>query len=318
MKLIALVAVASLLSTAAAAGPVETFAVPSKSKNADVVTPVELFLPVGPGPFPAMVQIHGSGGPNKTVMQGRYAKGLNDMGVAVTISNSFINRGITNSVEQQSAVTHIEMMLDAYKTLEHLSKHPKIDPKRIGIFGFSKGGTVAYYTAFIENADWLLPNGPRFALHVPFYPGCTNNSYYVKTTGAPILLLLGAQDTYTGTTACLRLAEKIKATNSLIETIVYPNGRHAWDTAWGDFNNPKGENYVNCILDEKEDRSVVEITSGIQTNAKGGQVIVRGMQAAMEKCRTRGVSGGPDDFTRDDSFRQLKSITAKTFGLTVK
>lgn len=304
-----------VLAATANAQIVESFEVDSLSNNKKVTTPVKLLLPVGDGPFPAMVQIHGSGGPNITLMHNLYGRQLNEMGVAVTVSNSFVNRGVKDTVQQQGAVTHNEMMLDAYKILEYLTKHSKIDPKRIGIFGFSKGGTVAFYTAFTENADWLLPNGPRFALHVPFYPGCVNNSYYVKTNGAPILVLLGGADDYTDPKTCLRMVEKVKATGSPIEAIIYPGAQHSWDSAWDPWSDPKGENYFNCVLDEKEDRSVVELYSGVMTNGKGGGVIASNMQKALQACRTFGVRGGPDRPTRDKSTQALKEIVAKTFNL---
>lgn len=293
----------------------QSFEVDGLSKNRAVKVPVDLMLPAGEGPYPAMVQVHDSSGPNKTLLYYHYGRHLNMMNVAVAIPNSFVSRGVKSIVEDQGAVTHIEMINDAFQILAYLSKHPKIDSKRIGIFGFSKGGIVAFYTAFKENADWLLPNGPRFALHVPFYPSCTNNSYYVETTGAPILLLLGAKDTYTNPLACTRLADKVKAFGSPIETITYPNARHSWDSVWPDFNNPKGHNYSKCILDEKADRSVVELHSGVETNIKGGALNAQALAHAWSACRTLGVTGGADPEARAQSFEDLRNVIAKTFGL---
>jgi len=307
--------IALLASGSIHAQTLEAIELDSLSGTRPVKVPVDILWPSGNGPFPAMVQVHGSGGPNITLLRNYYGKMLTDMGVAVTISNHFVGRGVKSTVQGQGAVAHTEMMLDAFKILEYLSKHPKIDPKRIGIFGYSKGGTVAFYTAFEEMADWLSPKGPRFALHVPFYPGCVNSNHRVKTTGAPILVLMGADDDWANPKTCMRMVDKVKAAGSPIEAIIYQGAMHSWDSAWDAYSDPKGENYFNCILDEQADGSIVELRTGIQTNAKGGAVIARNLDAAMKGCRTYGIRGGPNRAVRDQSSKALRDIIRSAFRL---
>jgi len=64
------------------------------------------------------------------------------------------------------------MSADVFKILETLSSHPKVDPKRIGIIGWSKSGGVALYSAMKPYRDGVLGSDMKFALHVAIYPVC--------------------------------------------------------------------------------------------------------------------------------------------------
>ena len=121
------------------------------------------------------------------------------------------------------------MLADAFAALQALAAHPRIDGRRIGITGFSKGGTVALLAAHEARAARALPAGLRFALHVPFYPWCGTQHYKPKMTGAPIYMLLGAADTYAGVAPCQRYAETLKAQGAPIEVVVYPGATHGFD-----------------------------------------------------------------------------------------
>lgn len=309
------IAVAALLVPATACAQFkERHTIKSHAKGNPEV-PFDLLLPSGDGPFPAMVQVHGSGGPNITLMHNYYGRQLNQMGVAVTVANHFEGRGVKSTVQGQGAVTHLEVMMDSFKILEWLSKHPKIDAKRIGIFGYSKGGTVSFYSAFTEMADWMLPDGPRFGLHVAFYPGCVNNHWNVKTTGAPLLVLLGEADDWANPKACIRLVDRVRERGSPVEMVMYPGARHSWDSAWDPYNDPRGENYFNCILDEREDGSIVELHTGIQIAGKGGSEDSSARARAINGCRTYGIGGGPNREVREQSTKALLDIVAETFSL---
>ena len=52
-----------------------------------------------------------------------------EMGIATFELNSFKSRGIKSTVGSQTEVTIAAMILDAYKALEVLSNHPRIDKK---------------------------------------------------------------------------------------------------------------------------------------------------------------------------------------------
>jgi pimeloyl-ACP methyl ester carboxylesterase len=106
--------------------------------NADATLSGTLILPVGKGPFPAIVQIHGSG--NQTRSEDFYrsrAYLFAQHGIAVLI---YDRRG-----KGQSTGTSVSMELladDAIAGVNKLKSNPRIEKTKIGIMGFSQGGYV--------------------------------------------------------------------------------------------------------------------------------------------------------------------------------
>jgi len=112
--------------------------------------PGVLSLPIGTGPFPAVVLVHGSGsndadetlGPNKPFKD--IALGLSSRGIAVLRYNKrtlqYGNR-IANNLE--SFTVKEETIDDATAAAVLLSKMPEIDSGRIYVLGHSLGGMLA-------------------------------------------------------------------------------------------------------------------------------------------------------------------------------
>jgi len=65
----------------------------------------------------------------------------------VFILDSFAGRNIVSTVTDQSQLDHLAMMVDAYRALGVLATHPRIDPARVAVMGFSKGAVAAVYSA---------------------------------------------------------------------------------------------------------------------------------------------------------------------------
>jgi dienelactone hydrolase len=135
----------------------------------------DLELPQGHvGRSAAVVLVHGSGG--VSTREDRWAEVLRQAGAATFLIDSFTGRGIAFTAEDQSQLATQAMIGDAYRALELLATHPRIDPTRIAVMGFSKGGAVALYSAVTRFQRMHGPAGVRFAQHIPFYPPCLRQS----------------------------------------------------------------------------------------------------------------------------------------------
>lgn len=259
MRRAAIVAACALLAcaavfTGAQAQQRETISFESRQKGKPVQITAEITWPAtaGAGPVPAMVIHHGSGGVGER--EARYVRELVPMGVATVVIDSFKPRGVTSIVLDQSAVTGQDFNLDALAALKALASNPRIDRRHIGIMGFSKGGTSALMASHEQLilAAGGASGGPRYALHVPFYPSCSAQYYQPRTTGAPIYQLLGGADTYVGFEPCQTYGEALRAAGATIQTKVFPGAMHSFDYGPPYFN-PRGENYSKCVNQQQPD-----------------------------------------------------------------
>ncbi|MFO1316914.1 MAG: serine hydrolase [Burkholderiales bacterium] len=200
-----------------------------------VWVPAVLFLPTGvKGKVPAMVLVHGIGG-----LYGRsgakrgyweYAEMLARNGIAAVVVDTHGARGLgPASQTSQTDVTVYTFVADAFAAADMLRTHPAIDGERIGIVGFSKGGTTALLATDRRFVDALSRTAQPFRVHVPVYPGCQVFPENPRPTGAPVRMLLGAADNFTGTSGCYEIEAKLKAARVPVEVDVYPGGLHGWD-----------------------------------------------------------------------------------------
>ncbi|MGE0725227.1 MAG: dienelactone hydrolase family protein [Alphaproteobacteria bacterium] len=187
-----------------------------------------LRLPPGSGRVPAMVIAHGSGG----ITDGRehaWADRLIGWGVATFVVDSFGPRGIASTGADQSRLATVANTADALHALRLLASHPRIDPRRIGVMGFSRGGQVALYAALEPFRRAILPAGERFALHVAFYASCSLPYIADAVAPSPILMLLGGADDYTPAAHCGRYADWFRSKGAPVERIVIDGAHHGFD-----------------------------------------------------------------------------------------
>lgn len=153
-----------------------------------------------------------------------------EMGIAVFRVHSFDARQVVSVVEDQMQVTMASMIVDSYRALELLVTHPRIDPARIGITGWSLGGSVALYGAWQPLAERLAPGGERFAAHLPLYPAAHVRPEEARWTRAPIRVLIGGADDYTPAWFATDLAGELRPAGVDIEVTVYPGAQHSFDS----------------------------------------------------------------------------------------
>ena len=142
-----------------------------------------LYKPEGPGPFPAVIGLHGCNGlvendGKVSELYGAWGERLSKDGYLVLLPNSFGSRGHGNlcAVQPPSArpvQPDREMPRDAYGALAYLRTRPDVKPNSIAILGQSLGGLSMFYTI----ADGARPKGlsaeQDFRAAIAFYPLCS-------------------------------------------------------------------------------------------------------------------------------------------------
>jgi len=257
----------------------------------------ELILPAPtPGRAPAAILLHGSDGVG--AHQYRYARLLAKWGFAVLVLDSFGPRGVASTVGDQDAVPAQAMVADAYAALRLLVTHPRVDPERIVLIGWSKGGIAAMWAARRLFQRRLAPEGPRFAAHVAFYPWCGSQEAQIRQTGAPMLLLLGARDDWTGAASCVEYARRLRAAGTPAQAIVYPEAEHGFDYE-GRFRSyvPAAHGYGACEYFSREAGFVVARTGRFERWAA--------LPRYLRACRVQGAHVGTNTAARTRAAKDL-------------
>lgn len=272
-----------------------------KTDGPDAVVGGELRIPrFGDDRFPAIVLVHGSGGVASNVTD--WAIELNKLGFVVFILDSFTGRGISNTMADQSQLSIFAMLYDSYRALEILSKHPRVDPKRIAIMGFSKGAFASHYSAMQRFNDSFAPQGMRFAAHISFYTACeTTYIDDTKLTGAPVRLFHGLADDYIPAAPCKDYVQRLKAAGADAVLFEYAGAHHAFDTRLpGPIPLPQAVTIRKCKL--------AEGPLGTVANQETGKPLTMG-----DACIERGVTIAPDASALDSSRKEVAAFLKAQF-----
>lgn len=203
--------------------------------DGDMAVTGDLCLPAGrEGKLPAVVVIHSSGGFEDRT-RAAYVEALNQAGIATLELNLFSRGGRPKTSRMNLPHT--------FGALTYLANHPRIDPNRIGIMGFSHGGLLSLFSASRELNETYTGGKYRFAAHVPLYPVCWahlasaegRNAVYPKSvyqalTGAPVHILGGEKDHYDDADTCQKFVAALPdGARQQVGLTMYPDATHGWD-----------------------------------------------------------------------------------------
>jgi dienelactone hydrolase len=189
-------------------------------------------------------------------------------------------------------------VIDGIKALELLSTHPRIDPKRIGIIGFSRGGQGALVSSYEKVRAASIAGDQKFALHVSFYPGC---SQHAKTTGAPIITLMGDKDDYYTVEQCKRNHDRLQNNGANIKMIIYPDARHGFDAPnAGDKYAGMAQHWAKCDYEVDLD------TMNIRFKGSSENPTITDLINYLKTCESRGVTVGQDRKAFDQSRKDVE------------
>ena len=197
----------------------------------------ELRIPeTGGQRLPAVLVLHTSSGAYHDVHSDAFVAVLNRAGIATLWIEMFRDRS-SRPRSTRETLPH------AYGALLYLAGHPRVDPRRIGVLGFSWGGAMSVVMSSQELTQEYTGGKARFAAHLALYPVCwahqriiegKNPVYgagtYRHVTGAPVHILAGEKDDYDEPDSCPKfvaaLPDEVRAH---FEVTVYPGARHSFD-----------------------------------------------------------------------------------------
>ncbi|MEY2688446.1 MAG: hypothetical protein RL375_2644 [Pseudomonadota bacterium] len=183
---------------------------------------------------PAIVLLHGCGGAFDS--QGklltrtqRYAGLLNTEGWHVLVLDSYGPRGERSVCKQRTGhrrITQLQRRRDVFGALAWLAERPDVDPERLALLGWSNGGSTVLASTNGQHAEVVeSARKPRAA--VAFYPGCEAEQRRGYAANTQLLLMLGEDDDWTPSQACVELAQ---SDTSHISYKLYPGAHHGFDS----------------------------------------------------------------------------------------
>ncbi|MDQ2926988.1 MAG: dienelactone hydrolase family protein [Pseudomonadota bacterium] len=193
-----------------------------------------LWFPATASPASAIALFHGCGGIydrrhelNKRMRD--YAALFNAAGYHVLVVDSLTPRYETELCTQRIGkrrVTQANRRLDALGAIAYLAERPDVDAKKIGIVGWSNGGSTVLAATNLRHPD-VGAALAKAAFAVAFYPGCEADLKRGYEPAAPLLILIGQADDWTPAAPCRVLVRVAGEPKPEIE--VYPGAYHDFD-----------------------------------------------------------------------------------------
>ncbi len=251
----------------------------------------------------AVVLVHGSGG--ITFNHGMWTGELNKAGFATFVVDSFTGRGIADTRADQSQLSSYAMMNDAFAALAVLMKHPRIDPDKIAVMGFSKGAIPSLYASMNRFQSAYAPEGASFAAYIGFYAPC--NIAMIgdeKVSAKPIRLYHGISDDWVPVGPCRDYVKRLKKVGANVDLVEYPGAYHAFDNQAipGTMQLPQAQTWRKCRLEEKPLGLIINSDTG-QATTFNDPCIERGVTIAYNAEAT--------DAARKDVVEFLNNLFSK-------
>ena len=193
-----------------------------------------LMTPDGPGPFPAILVLHTSGGMESADLD--FAKRLVNEGYVVLVPYFLQAYGIRPKMRGETFTTYAQPIYsDFVASLNLLRSNPKVDGKKLGAVGFSNGGYFAL---------WLAATG-QVQAGISYYGALTGAGTdrslglfreVFTSSSSPVLVLHGEKDSTVPVAKAIELDSILTAAHSPHEFKEYPKAEHRFDRDGGAAN----------------------------------------------------------------------------------
>jgi dienelactone hydrolase len=234
-RLAAVVMATALLVGCAAQTRIVRFA--SIAPGAPVTIAATLVRPAGPGPFPAVVQLHGCAGIEAQSF--RWAGRLAERGYVALVVDSFGPRGLKGDCRSGPDDPPITARFDdAFGALRYLQSQTYVRADRVAAIGWSQGGVYAMAVINGPSLERARRRGVAlpsidsttggFAAAIGVYPGgCF--SLVKEQVVRPLLVLIGEADDWTPAAKCREMVEAMRGRGADATIVVYPGAYHYFD-----------------------------------------------------------------------------------------
>lgn len=252
--------------------------------------------------YPLIIGVAGSMGWKSHHLE--YLKMYQDLGFATFELNSFKSRDIKSTVGEQNQVTTAAMIVDAYKALEKLSGHSLINKEKISITGWSLGGAVTLFSAWLPLKN-TINTELSFASHLAFYPPCFFELENMEFSQSPIHILIGESDDWTPAEPCNNLVNELNDYCN-IDITIYKDSHHGFDRDGGLEINENGYSFKDCMFTLTSEGDVLMNYLNIPMS-----------NALLQKlgflfCASKGVTIGGNLEARNQSFEFAKEFMIST------
>ncbi len=225
-------ALVAVLATTVAAGCAGTISFDNATPGAPQRIEGRLFKPDGPGPFPALVLLHGCQGIVRQTET--WAHWLRERGYVAFVVDSFAPRkepaDCAGGGDSGPSTARFD---DAIGALRFLQSQTFVIPDRVASFGWSQGGLFAMSVINGPTLERARARGvalPRagYAAAIAMYPGGCRD-YAKELVIRPLLLLIAGADNWTPPQYCREMAAAMKARGADVTLIEYPGAYHYFD-----------------------------------------------------------------------------------------
>lgn len=223
-----------------------------------------LSLAQGEGRQPVVVMMHGSGGIGAAMAL--WQRQVNAMGAAAFVLDGFTGRGLVSVSADQARLGRLAFVLDIYRALAVLAAHPAVDPGRIALLGFSRGGQGALYAGMARfhqlwNASGVAPIGTAAV-----YPDC--GTRYIGDTAmlpAPLRVFHGRPDDFNPIVPARAHVARLREAGHDAEIIEYDDAHHGFDNPLSPAAAlvPGAQSVRDCRIEEREPGLLVNAATGL-------------------------------------------------------
>ncbi|MGH7414573.1 MAG: dienelactone hydrolase family protein [Candidatus Rokuibacteriota bacterium] len=231
-RIAAAVIATTLLAACAGITGRDTVRFPNVTPRAPLPIAATLVRPAGPGPFPAVVQLHGCAGVEAQSF--RWARWMADRGYVALVVDSFGPRGMAGDCRSRPDDPPIAARFDdAFGALSYLQSLAYVRSDRVAAIGWSQGGVYAMAAINGPSLERARRRGVAlpatgFAAGVAVYPGGCS-SLVKEQVVRPLLVLIGLADDWTPAAECRQMVQAMRGRGADATIVTYPGAHHYFD-----------------------------------------------------------------------------------------